>query len=741
MKLFQTTNLRLESLNSGTAILWLDVANRPVNVFNPQVMDDLDAALNHVAIDADCKVLILRSAKSSGFIAGADLHEFAGIESTAEATALSERGQRLFDKLAEIPHVTIAVISGPCLGGGLECALACDYRLSVDHPKTQIGLPEIELGLLPGWGGTQRLPRVIGLEPALRMILGRQRLNGREALKWGLADALVTGDADLPAKIDELVERAQREGKRPKRGLPLRNWRQKLVESNPLGRLVLFRGTERMLRQRVPDDMPAPWEALKAIKAGLSRGMTHGLELERQAVGKLAMTPACRNLVTLFFLHERARKIPAEAKSQVRPIRKIGMVGAGTMGAGIAQLAAIKGYELVVQEVNDGALAAGVRKIEDLFRKAAERRVLSPEEANAKVAAIGKTTTWQGFGDVDLVVEAAIEDLDAKRGIFRELEKQTRPDTILATNTSSLVVERLLDGLQHPERVGGLHFFNPVHKMPLVEVVRTPQTDAATWATLMQFAIDLGKEKTPVVVKDSPGFVVNRILMPYVNEAVLLLQEGAFVEKIDRIMRRFGMPMGPLELLDQVGLDIAAHIEKSMRPFVEQRFQPNVLFAQMCERGWLGAKNNSGFYLYPGKNKKKIANPGLENNPPEALKRANPEARREPSAEESRERMVLLMVNEAAACFENGLADDAETIDLAMVFGTGWAPHRGGPLRYADQRGASDIVRVLKELAKAHGPRFEPCALLRRHAEAGEPFCKLTRSALGEPDPAQAPLV
>src|SRR5262245_19286165 len=297
MKPFQTSNLRIESVNSDTAVLWIDVANRPVNVFNPQVMDDLDTALSHVATESDCKVLVLRSAKKSGFMAGADVKEFAGIESAAQAAALSERGQHLFDKLAEVPQTTVAVIHGPCLGGGLECALACDYRLVVDHPKTQLGLPEIMLGLLPGWGGTQRLPRVVGLEPALRMILGRQNLNGREALKWGLADTLAAGDADLQAKIDHLLEQARREGKRPKRGLPLRNWRQKLVESNPLGRLVLFRGTERMLRQRVPDDMPVPWEALKAIKTGLSKGVGHGFAAEREAVGRLALTPACRNLV------------------------------------------------------------------------------------------------------------------------------------------------------------------------------------------------------------------------------------------------------------------------------------------------------------------------------------------------------------------------------------------------------------------------------------------------------------
>ncbi|MBY0526413.1 MAG: enoyl-CoA hydratase/isomerase family protein [Gemmataceae bacterium] len=719
MAWFQTENLRMDVEKKDVGVLWLDTAGRPVNVFTPRMMADLDALFDRILQARPFQTLIIRSAKPSGFIAGADIHEFTKIQSPEEASELSARGQRLFTKLATLPVPTIAVVQGVCLGGGLEFALACDYRLAIDDPKTQMGLPEVELGLLPGWGGTQRLPRVVGLEPALKMILGARRLKAAEALRWGLADALASSDFD--AVLAGLIAKAASNGKAQRTGLPLLNWRQRLLESTALGRALIFRGAERILRQRVPDDMPAPAEALEAVRRGIKQDMPAGLAYEREASGRLATSPACHNLVNLFFQREKSRKLPAEVRADlVVPIRRVGVVGAGTMGAGIAQLAAVKGFEVVVQEVNDAALAAGMSKIQALFDKAVEHRVLSAEEARHKIAAIRPTTTWQGFGNVDLVVEAAIEDLDAKRAIFRELEQRTKPTALLATNTSSLLVENLHEGRAHPERVGGLHFFNPVHKMPLIEVVRAPATDDAAVATLARWAIDLGK--MPVIVKDSPGFVVNRILMPYLNEAVLVMGEGHSAPYVDRLMRKFGMPMGPLELLDQIGLDVAAHVEQSMRPAFAGRYTPNPCFTRMRERGWLGEKCGVGFYCHHGKSRKpnnaaRGAFPKDEGKYPVAFRHPGTV-----SGTALADRLVLLMVNEAAACLGEGLTSSAEAIDAAMVFGTGWAPHRGGPLHYADHRGLREIVKRLDEFTQNDGPRFEPCTELRRRAEAGEGF-------------------
>jgi 3-hydroxyacyl-CoA dehydrogenase/enoyl-CoA hydratase/3-hydroxybutyryl-CoA epimerase len=393
------------------------------------------------------------------------------------------------------------------------------------------------------------------------------------------------------------------------------------------------------------------------------------------------------------------------------------------MGAGIAQLAAFKGCKVIVQEVSQTALDAGLARITSLFQKAVERRLLTEPESVQRLAAIQGTLRWEGFDNVDVVVEAALEDLDAKRAVFHELEARTRPTTVLATNTSSLSVERLQEGLTHPRRVAGMHFFNPVHKLPLVEVARAPASGEQPLVTLTKWAIDLGK--MPVVVRDSPGFVVNRILMPYLNEAVILVSEGLKIEQVDRAMKRFGMPMGPLELLDQIGLDVAAHVAQSMQPVLAGRFEPNTAFEKMRAGGLLGQKNGRGFYLHGGKK------PKVNAQVQELLRGLHPAgaAPMLPAAVrvgEGRERMVLLMVNEAALGLSESLATSAATIDLAMVLGTGWAPHRGGPLRYADDRGLADVVQALTSLAARHGRRFEPCAELKRRAGANEPFTHST---------------
>ncbi len=443
--------------------------------------------------------------------------------------------------------------------------------------------------------------------------------------------------------------------------------------------------------------------------------MEPGLAFERSAAGRLAVSAACRNLIGLFLEGEAAKKVgqafqpdtskPVRLESLTYEVKHVGVIGGGVMGAGIAQLAAIKGASVVIQEVNEEALGAGLVRVQELFARAIDRRLLSPAEAQKRLALVKGTVSWEWFRDVDVVVEAAVEDLEVKQKLFRELEARVRPAAVLASNTSSLSITRMSEGLKNPERVAGLHFFNPVHKMPLVEVVRTSATTPQALALLAQWAIALGK--IPVQVADSPGFVVNRILMPYLNEAVLLAAEGLPILKIDLAMRRFGMPMGPLELLDEIGLDVAAHVANSMRPFFADRFDINPAFEQMRSQGWLGQKSGRGFYNH--KRDRKKPNPLAENllksiqhAPPSPL----PAAAR---LAEARERMVLLMVNEAAMVLAEKVAASARDIDLAMVLGAGWAPHRGGPLRYAEQRGQADVVRALKDLAGRYGKRFEPC--------------------------------
>jgi 3-hydroxyacyl-CoA dehydrogenase/enoyl-CoA hydratase/3-hydroxybutyryl-CoA epimerase len=717
MPLFRSETIDVDRDVDGSVHLSIDIPGRSVNVLTQHVLADLDAALDAMREAARTPVIVIRSGKKSGFLAGADINEFQAIADAAAAEALSALGQKVFGKLADLPAPTIAAISGPCLGGGLELALACDYRLVFDRPDTQLGLPEVELGLLPGWGGTQRLPRVVGLERALTMILTGKRLGAREALAWGLADALATSEAGLREQYSAVAFRAVRDGKRQRRRLPLRTWRQRFLEATPFGRRLILRATRKRIQHRVPDDMPAPFEALEAVRVGLQHGIDAGLASERTAAGRLATGPACRNLVGLFLAREQARKLPEELGAEAAEVRRVGVVGAGVMGAGIVQLAALRGCDVLVKEITDEAMHAGQARVEELFRKAIERQVVPEEQARQRQSAIRWTLNWDEFDSVDVVVEAAVEDLALKKQIFRDLATRCRPETVVATNTSSLLVTSLQEGLANPERVAGMHFFNPVHRLPLVEVVRTPQTAPAALATLARWAVRLGK--TPVLVGDGPGFVVNRVLMPYLNEAVTLAAAGLAIADVDRVMRRFGMMAGPLEVLDQIGLDVAAHVARSMAPVMADRFPAHPAFEKMRAAGLLGQKNGKGFYLH--RDKKLKVNPEAE----ELLRELGSPGPPLPGSArlaEARERMVLLMVNEAALVLAEKVAATAATVNLAMVLGTGWAPYRGGPLKHANERGLRDIVQALKTLAGRHGRRFEPCDELRRRAESNEAF-------------------
>lgn len=681
---FQRPTLIVERESDGAHSLRLDVPDRSINVVTQQLLDDLDAALAWLEAETRRTVLVVRSGKKTGFLAGADLREFASVVSAAEASAISARGQAVFSRLAALAIPTIAVIHGPCLGGGLELALACDYRLVFDRPDTQLGLPEIELGLLPAWGGTVRLPRIVGLERALAVLLGGKRLSAPEALAWGLADTTANEERSLRREVEGLLLRATMKGKVSRRWLPLRTWRQWLLESHFLGRRVIFRAAERSVRARTPEEMPAPLEALQTLRTGLDEGIEAGLAREREAAGRLALTPACRNLVNLFLRREAARKLPADMGNP-EPIRRIAVLGAGTMGAGIAQLLALSEREVVVWERDEPSLAAGLDRIDALFAKLVERGKATANRA-AECRALIRGTTSLEFRNAELAIEAVIEDRTIKQSLFRELA--SRSGILLATNTSSLRVGDLAE-LADPGRLAGLHFFNPVHKIPLVEVVQGSQTREAVMARLMRLVLDLGK--VPVRVGDGPGFVVNAVLMPYLDEALLLLSEGMKITEIDRLMQRFGMPMGPLALLDQIGLPTAVKVAQSLG---QSPLATAILQA---------VRDQGGFYLkgQPNTQAEQFAR-SLGTAPPVAL----PPAAR---LAEARERLVLRMVLQAVQLVGQGRSDPA-TLDLAMILGTGWAPHRGGPLTYARQRGIEELARAWTGLQQRHGERFAPPA-------------------------------
>jgi 3-hydroxyacyl-CoA dehydrogenase/enoyl-CoA hydratase/3-hydroxybutyryl-CoA epimerase len=703
-------HLRLERDARGVATVSLDVKDVPVNVFNDEVARELQEVVQRIEREKP-RVLVLRSAKPSGFLAGADVRQIRRLKSEDEVRSVLTAGQQLFDRIEQLPFPTIAVIHGPCLGGGLELALACRHRVARDDAQTKLGLPEVQLGLIPGWGGTQRLPRLVGLRRALQMILESSTLSAAKAAKVGLVDLAIQPE-QFEASVERFIEDrlASRPVRRPGRGML-----GGLIDGTWPGRAIVFRTARKRIRSREAD-YPALAAALRAVEAGYRGLPADGFAAERAEFARVVFSPTARNLIELFFQRERARK-PATwvaANTTPAPVRKAVVVGAGTMGAGIAQLVALNGIAVVMKDINDEIVASGMKKIESLSGDAVAKGALARDAADAALRLITPTAEWSPLAGADLVVEAVIEREDVKRDVFRRLAEQLGPAAVLASNTSALSIARLAETTPNPERVAGLHFFNPVHKMHLVEVVRAPGTNDATIATLVELVRRLGK--VPVVVADSPGFLVNRILFPYLDEAVrLTIETGRPVA--DSAAVSFGMPMGPLELLDQIGLDIAADVAKTFAALARDVGPTPERFAAMVKDGALGKKSGRGFYEYRdgASSPSRWVHDPAKTDPPRTDLRPG-------ELSPIQKRLIYPMINEAAKCLEAGVAGEPWVVDLAMVLGTGFAPFRGGPLRTADSLGLARVVGELEALRRELGERFEPAPLLRARAKEGRGF-------------------
>ncbi len=700
----------------GVTTITLDVPDRPLNVLTQDAMEELDRIVSGLERATDVRVVVIRSGKDSGFLAGADVNVIASIDSDARAEALIEAGQKLFSRIAALPMPTIVCLHGVCLGGGLEMSLACDYRIARNNSSTQIGLPEIKLGVIPGWGGTQRLPKLVGMSTALAMILKGETLDARKALRVGLIDRAIEPD-DWNAGVARFVDEVRRgKVKRTTAGLPL--W-QRVADSTRLGRFVIARHVRASIASKV-EHYPALDSALKAVELGF-QSRANGFEFERDEFVELLRTPTCRNLLRLFFSRERARQIKTwsgEVSQSVHdePIRKVAVIGAGAMGAGIGQLAAYRGFDVVMKEINDEMLAAGRRRIEGLIDAIAKRKRMS-DSARAELSSkVTYSCDDASLADVDLVIEAVVERADVKAKVFASLDQVTKPTAILASNTSSLSVTDMSEATHRPGLVAGLHFFNPVHRMELVEVVRTAESDDDCISRLVTFVRALGK--TPVVTADTSGFLVNRVLFPYLGEAVLMASEGFAVEHIDREVRRFGMPMGPLELLDQVGIDVAHHVASSLDKILPGVAPVVHSLAAMVEAGSLGKKSGQGFYRYE-KGKRGKANQ-VNVNPVSSLPSALADDFRDDSLTSIQRRLIYPMLTEAIRCLDEHVVDQSWAIDLAMVLGTGFAPHRGGPLSLVEAITPSVVLANLRRLQFFFGERFEPPARLVRMVERGE---------------------
>lgn len=725
------TAFQLEVASDGLATLTFDAPDRKVNVFDRAALEELDALTVDLAQKGgEISVLVLLSGKRQrGFIAGADVDLIAAVSDPAEAAAGSREGQRIFAAWERLPFPTVAAIEGICVGGGTEIALASTYRVVSDADAVKVGLPEVKLGILPGWGGCTRLPRLLSLPDALDMILTGRNLRAKQALKKGFADAMMPASGFLGHVRDFARAHA---GK--KRSIWERHGgfdvKELLMERNPLGRKLVFDQARKTVMDQTGGNYPAPLAALDVVRTGLEDGPAAGFAAESRAIGDLAVSGVCKNLIHVFQLSEGAKKLPGLPGGEAREVRSAAVLGAGAMGGGIAQLLAHKAdLPVVMKDIRTEGLADGMQHVSALFRKLVEKRRLSEPEAERQLQLVHPTLQYDAFHRVDLVIEAVVEKLPVKQAVFEEVSAQVPPGTVLATNTSSLPIDEIGDRVPEPEKVVGMHFFNPVHMMPLVEVVLGERTGAEAANTIYQLSRALGK--TPIFVKDSPGFLVNRLLTFYSVEAQWLLAEGYRIQDVDRAMKGWGMPMGPLALGDEVGLDVAVEVAKVLSEAYPDRLPLPDGLEKLIDKGLLGKKSGRGLYEWEAR---KRQGPNKE---VYALVGVHPSVD-EPDPRYLQERMVLPMINEAARCLEEEVVASAGELDLAMIFGTGFPPFRGGPCRWADRQGLGWAIETLGRLARAVGERYTPSDALKRTADAGGFYARFgdlgEGTALGGPE-------
>jgi len=687
------------------ATLTFDLADKKANIFTRETLAELDVLLVELSGRDDIGCLVLVSTKPGMFIAGADLAEIAEVDDPEQAESGSRYGHRLFSAWERLSYPTVSAVSGTCLGGGTELALASSYIVVSDRADLRIGLPEVKLGILPAWGGCVRLPRRVGLVSALDVILAGKAHSGRQALRIGLADAIFPEAGFLHHVRD--FARARIGSRRRARRLP-GGFRRFLMEGQPAGRWFVFDQARKRTQAATRGRYPAPLAALEVVRIGVEKGFAAGFDAEARAVRELAISPTAKNLIHLFGLMEAAKK---DGEGGPLPgIRRPAVVGAGVMGGGIAQLMADKaGLPVRLKDIQTAALATALRHAAALFEKQIRRRRLKPVAMRQKMGLLQPTLDDAGLESSDFVLEAVVENLAVKQKIFADLSRLLSPTAILASNTSSLSIDDIGHLAAHRERVVGMHFFNPVDKMPLVEVIASGHTGKDAVRAVAAFARRLGK--TPVVVRDGPGFLVNRLLAFYSAEAMWLLEEGHRVEAIDRALVDWGMPMGPLRLADEVGLDVSAKVGQILHDaFPDRLIFPSWIEHIAEDKRRLGAKTDKGIYRYKGGREQDV-DPAiyavLDLTPASDL--APPQA----------ERLILPMVNEAARCLAEEVVEGPGTLDLALIFGTGFPPFRGGLCRWADDEGLEGIIARLERLAADFGPRHAPSDALRHYAARG----------------------
>ena len=697
--------IRRETGDDHICVLTFDRPDSGGNIFDAATLDELNEHLDAVEKDGSIRGLIIASAKKSIFVAGADLKTLLRAAKTGEMRGFIERGQQVFNRLADLKIPTVAAIHGASAGGGYEVALACDYRIASDDPATRIGLPETSLGLLPAWGGCTRLPRLIGTENAAEVILKGKLYSAQDALKQGLVDDVAPREQLLGHAREKL-----RAGKRKMEGR---------APATPASQEL------RVPKQR---GNPAPERAYKIVNKTLSVSPDESLRLELDGIVDLGKTESTQNLIRNFFLAEKYKR--GTSRTPLEKIMHAAVIGAGVMGSGIAQWLSSRGVTVILRDVARDLIDRGLANVEKIYADAVKRGLMTEEKAKQGRARICGSTAPMELRDVQFVIEATSEKMEIKREVFRELAMEAGPKTIIATNTSALPVSELADVTVSPEHVIGLHFFNPVSRMKLVEVVVAKQTSDETRDRSLGFVRQIGK--VPVIVRDSPGFLVNRVLFPYLLDAAELFESGVAAERIDRALLEWGMPMGPLRLIDEIGVDITIDIGNTLEKAYGRRDHVSTVLLWLRDQQMLGRKAGAGFYKYEGKTQTpndsvvewRRANVAAGAGGPrkdEGSETTQPASPPLATDEELTRRLIFLMVNEAARCVEEGVVDSPPDADYGMILGTGFAPFRGGPLRFAEHFGLKKLVEELERLARTE-EKFIPCEILKKHARAGTKF-------------------
>jgi 3-hydroxyacyl-CoA dehydrogenase/enoyl-CoA hydratase/3-hydroxybutyryl-CoA epimerase len=717
------SGLGLEN-REGVLVVTLDQPGDAVNKVDRALGDALDQLLKEVERDRDISAVVIASGKPDIFIAGADIEQFLEFRVETDAESASRYGQTLLNLLEKSRVPVVAAIHGACLGGGLELALACRYRVCSDHPKTVLALPEVQLGIIPGMGGTQRLPRLIGARSALEMILTGKNVRAKKALQIGLVDEMVH-----PAILLDIATRRAREladgTLKPKRGV-MKGFAGAALDANPLGRAVVYRKARDGVIEKTQGHYPAPLAAIEVVKYGMSHGLEEGLREEARVFGQMALTPQSKELVFLFFATTSLKKDmgvtePPQAPTP-RPVEKIAILGAGFMGAGITSVAVQQGTLVRLKDTDMPRVGKGLAGVREVLKERLERKQISRQQFEDMLALAGGTTQYTGFGNVDLVVEAVFEDVAVKHAVLQEVEGLVPESTVIASNTSTIPISAIAQPLRRPERLLGMHFFSPVHKMPLLEVIVTPTTARDAIVTAVAYGRKLGK--TVIVVNDGPGFYTTRILSAYINEAGRMLDEGITIDALDRALVDFGFPVGPITLMDEVGLDVGGKVGAVMAQSFGARMAPGDGVRRVVESGRTGRKGRRGFYLYDAEGKKG----GVDSSVYELIRGGNGAgAADRPPADaadhtEIADRCVLAMVNEAVRCFEEGILRSPRDGDIGAVFGLGFPPFHGGPFRYVDATGAEEIVSRLDTFDGRFPDRFRPAAMLIEMARAGGRF-------------------